>query len=96
MNEKRFFVDIISKRGYDVTINEMAGYRIIFWEVSDTVTEMAQKEKVGQLKSGHVETTGGVSASVARIGEQEFRKIHFPAMQESLPSGPVWMSISFK
>ena len=32
MNEKRFFVDIISKRGYDATINETAGYRIIFCE----------------------------------------------------------------
>ncbi len=33
------------------------------------------------------ETTGGVNASAARIGEQELREIHFPAMQACCEAG---------
>ena len=36
---------------------------------------------------GQGETTGGVNASAARIGEQELREIHFPAMQACCDAG---------
>lgn len=36
---------------------------------------------------GQGETTGGVNASVARIGEQELREIHFPTMQACCDAG---------
>ena len=36
---------------------------------------------------GPGETTGGVNASAARIGEQELREIHFPAMQACCDAG---------
>lgn len=36
---------------------------------------------------GQGETTGGVNASAARIGEQELREIHFPVMQACCDAG---------
>ena len=33
------------------------------------------------------ETTGGVNASAARIGERELREIHLPAMKEAVKAG---------
>ena len=36
---------------------------------------------------GQGETTGGINASAARIGEQELREIHFPAMQACCDAG---------
>lgn len=58
--------------------------------MAKAVTEAVQAEGVMVVAkhfAAQGETTGGVNASAARIGERELREIHFPAMKAAVQAG---------
>lgn len=58
--------------------------------MAKAVTEAVQAEGVMVVAkhfAAQGETTGGVNASAARIGERELREIHFPAMKAAARAG---------
>lgn len=58
--------------------------------MAETVVEAVQSEGVSVVAkhfAGQGETTGGVNASAARIGERELREIHLPAMKACCQAG---------